>query len=968
MAGFRDDDDRRLRRGGKAVSAWSQHMKQQIWDCLRDDEISVFSVWGWNGVGKSRIMRQVVAEAMEEFEESSRLFDIIKRVRFPGFESLAEKMQAVDIQPWHVFTNMTWDASFENSFKTWYARERRNRLMEVQMGIHEALDIPKSMNFYTAANRISEKLSSRKFLFIFEDVWEIIYVEEMGVPVPERTSGSKVVITTRSQEVSSRMGAQVNIMPEEFSEEDAWDFLQEEATDVATSIGFSTGDMVLKCFSYVSLFCQNEGVINGDTLIEEYWRSEGFIDESFNEEENKEATFKRMGNVMLKELVKRCMLQVSLASSNKKDMFSILRSQRFNDKEYHEYIFQGVSALYTEWVQEQITMEGSSGGHYHVYMDSHVRQVIDSRTSLVKYTLDVEESCQWISLSHNQLKTLQFPSPNCPLLTTLLLNNNDRLQQIPDDFFKNMTRLRVLDLSSTSISSLPSSMSCLCELRLLKLRSCRMLETLPTFLKDLQKLEILDLHQTPLMKMEEASFDNMQSLRRLNISGVHNLRRLSLKGCRSLLTLVGLDELLTLEDLDFSVSDASVFESLDQSSKLWTSFFLKFHFLVCPCEGGRKDIYARFKRNRFLYQRVYARFEQSLSYQKRLEVCGGKNSLNGISGVLSVTEFFHLYGNMFIKKLSDLSMEMGNLKECWIEKCHQLECLIIGGTVGVTAVGCLENLRVSDLAMLRTVCWGKLGSASFSRLKHMHLECCPKLIYFFSSRIRLHNLELLEIKFCCRVEKVFEEESLAGQNAFPRLVEFRLWELRKLKSICGGHLPMLKKLKIRGCPMLEKLPLYNTNAFVEEVDIQVCRGELGRGSFACLKHIHLECCPKVINFFSSNIRLQNLELLEIKFCWRLEKVFEEDSVMGQNAFPRLVEFHLWELRKLKSICGGHLPMLKKLKIRGCPMLEKLPLCDTNASAAEVEIQGEQKWWESLKWEGSIKPRNIRFKEWRPSTN
>ncbi|XP_058068287.1 putative disease resistance protein At4g19050 [Magnolia sinica] len=476
-----------------------------------------------------------------------------------------------------------------------------------------------------------------------------------------------------------------------------------------------------------------------------------------------------------------------------------------------------------------------------------------------------------------------------------------------------MTRLRVLDLSSTSISSLPSSMSCLHELRLLKLRSWCKLEVVPAFLKDMQKLEILDLHQTPLMKTMEVSFHNMQSLRRLDISGACTLKRLSLKGCHSLLTVVSLEKLSKLEALDLSgtkmeelpdeifnltsmqcldllgmehlktidwrnihrlpeklnwdrcgldlmhephqdssrrrisVSDAGVFKSLGKKSRLWKSYFLKFHFLVCPCKGGRKDIYARLKRNRFLYRHIYSRFEPSLSYERILEVCGGKNSLDGVIGVLSVTEFFHLYGNAFVKALSDLGMKMDNLKECWIEKCHQLEYLVVGRTADVDAVVCLENLRVSDLAKLRTV----------------------------------------------------------------------------------------------------------------------CRGELGRGSFACLKNIYLECCPKLIYFFSSSIRLQNLKLLEIKFCCRLEKVFEEDNVAGQNAFPQLVDLRLWELRKLKSISGGHLPMLKKLKIRGCPMLEKLPFNNTNDSTAEVEIQGELKWWESIKWEGSIKPRNIHFKERRP---
>ncbi|XP_058068291.1 probable disease resistance protein At1g61300 [Magnolia sinica] len=515
-AASRDADDRRLRQGGEVVSACSRRMRQQIWDCLRDDNISVFSVWGWQGVGKSRIVRQVVAAVMDESRESSRLFDVIIRVRAPGVESLAENMQA---RLKGEYDRLQKEGIAESSvkrsiLKAMDKKGRRNRLMEVQMGMKEALDITKSINFYAAAKQISAKLSGQRFLLVLEDVWESINLEEMGVPVmaPAFTIDSKVVITTQSQEVCNEMKAQVNIRVGEWSEEDAWDFLQEEAADVSASIGFSiTRDMVFKCFSYISLLCRNRCSIDADSLIEEYWRSVGFLDGFFNEEENKEAAFKRMGNVLLKELAERCMVLLSLVPSNPNYLSSFLdRWEIYFWRDLSKV--QSMEGEFMDWLQKQLTMEVSSGGQYHVDMNSQVMEVIGSQTFLMKYSLDREESCQWISLSNNQVETLPFRSPNCPLLSTLLLKNNDHLQEIADGFFQNMTKLQVLDISFTSIASLPSSMSSLCELRLLKLRSCCKLETLPAFLRDMQKLEILNLHQTPLTKMVEVSFHNMQSL------------------------------------------------------------------------------------------------------------------------------------------------------------------------------------------------------------------------------------------------------------------------------------------------------------------------------------------------------------------------------------------------------------------------------------------------------------------------
>ncbi|XP_058068274.1 putative disease resistance protein At4g19050 [Magnolia sinica] len=343
----------------------------------------------------------------------------------------------------------------------------------------------------------------------------------------------------------------------------------------------------------------------------------------------------------------------------------------------------------------------------------------------------------------------------------------------------------------------------------------------------MQKLEILDLHQTPLTKMVEVSFHNMHSLRSLDISGACNLSRLSLKGCRSLLRLVSPDKLSKLESLDlsgtrieelphgiFNITNMRCLDLLGMEH-LKRVDWRKVDRLPEKLNWDRWGL--DLLREQLQDSSIYR--ISSLSYERRLEVCGGKNSLYGIRGLLSVIEFLRLNGNVFIKALSNLGMKMDHLKECWIEKCHQLEYLFVGGTYDDAAI-CLENLRVSDLAKLRKVCRGELGRGSFACLKNIYLECCPKLINFFSSSIRLQNLELLEIKFCCRLEKVFEDEGVAGQNAFPQLVDLRLWDLRKLKGICGGHLPMLKKLKIRECPLLEKLPLHNTNASTSEVEIQ----------------------------------------------------------------------------------------------------------------------------------------------------
>ena len=63
-------------------------MLQTIREKLKDSKTSAFVVSAWKGVGKSRIMRQL----MDQIRQQPSLFDIIARVRAPGAEVLGEKM------------------------------------------------------------------------------------------------------------------------------------------------------------------------------------------------------------------------------------------------------------------------------------------------------------------------------------------------------------------------------------------------------------------------------------------------------------------------------------------------------------------------------------------------------------------------------------------------------------------------------------------------------------------------------------------------------------------------------------------------------------------------------------------------------------------------------------------------------------------------------------------------------------
>nr|XP_027117708.1 probable disease resistance protein At4g27220 isoform X1 [Coffea arabica] len=107
-----------------------------------------------------------------------------------------------------------------------------------------------------------------------------------------------------------------------------------------------------------------------------------------------------------------------------------------------------------------------------------------------------------VSLIQSQLEELPV-SLECGGISTLFLQLNPDLRSIKEPFFTTLKELRVLDLHSTGIQLLPSSISSLTELRSLYLNNCGDLTELPSKIVKLTKLEVLDIRDTSIHCLPE---------------------------------------------------------------------------------------------------------------------------------------------------------------------------------------------------------------------------------------------------------------------------------------------------------------------------------------------------------------------------------------------------------------------------------------------------------------------------------
>ncbi|KAL5720787.1 hypothetical protein ACHQM5_013422 [Ranunculus cassubicifolius] len=442
----------------------------------------------------------------------------------------------------------------------------------------------------------------------------------------------------------------------------------------------------------------------------------------------------------------------------------------------------------------------------------------------------------------------------CTSVRHLVLKDCLYIQHLPS--LKELTRLVFLDLSQTNISdfSFLSGCKALCQLLL---RDCPNFLNLPP-LKEHTKLEVLDLSGTNIgessflsgcYNISQLSLRGCSNLNSLSCEGMHNLqkldlsdtpievlqstfkelgtlRQLLLEDCSSLMTLPSLEVLNQLELFDFQctkngdgASERTYlrFLGIQNGNYSWGFDNLKtsdrFHICLFFLDGHLKENEIYLQGHGYAFRDIYYQtYNIPLSTEepgKFFKISGFQALPAGIEEVLSNVEFLYLKKNDFIKRLSDMgATNVKSLRDCWIESCDKMETAFCGEekAVNVLLGRSLENLWVSKLSHLKCLFGVAVQSDSFVCLRHIYIECCPRLTTVFSSHMSLKTLDMLKIKFCDELESIVGEMG-TGEECFPNLKKLILWKLPKLQSICGGVLPAIELVTVKGCPKLDGLPV-----------------------------------------------------------------------------------------------------------------------------------------------------------------
>lgn len=248
------------------------------------------------------------------------------------------------------------------------------------------------------------------------------------------------------------------------------------------------------CFVYFSVFPKNTQ-IKFDYLLHA-WTSEGFTPE--------EAAYD-VARSYIDELIDRCLLEVSKVSGDGRVKYCKM----------HDLLHD----LALSESQKQ------------------TKCLLKPGKEIKEFPVSECVGLRRISLIKNDISTMN-KAIQCPGLRTLLLWNNTHLTSISASFLTNVKYLAVLDLSQTSIESLPESVRNLKHLRFLNLSQTK-IQKLPESLTCVRSLQFLDVSLCKNLCELHSGIGEHKSMEYLNVKGCRNLKSLP----------VGISKLICLQSL-----------------------------------------------------------------------------------------------------------------------------------------------------------------------------------------------------------------------------------------------------------------------------------------------------------------------------------------------------------------------------------------------------------------------------------
>ncbi|XP_027923741.1 putative disease resistance RPP13-like protein 1 isoform X2 [Vigna unguiculata] len=816
------------------------------------------------------------------------------------------------------------------SIKAWVCVSDYFDVMVVTSTILEAITKSKddSRNLEMAHARLKEKLSGKKFFLVLDDVWNERRDkwEAVQTPLNFGATGSKILVTTRSEKVATTMWSSKVHRLMHLQEDHCWDVfakhafqddhpqLNAEMKDIGIKIVKKCKGLPIALKAIGSLLHTKSSFSERECVLEsKIW--------DLPREENEIMPALLLSYHHLSSHLKRCFTYFALFPKDykfdKESIILLWLAENFLHCPQHNKSPEEIGELYFDDLLSRSFFQRSSGLESCFVMHDLLNDLAKYVCGDIYFNLEVDkalfipERARHISFAINDVKYFDssydakrlrtfIPLPTfiklSPLndpwqckvsfhelfskfkfIHTLSLLCCSGLLEVPDSI-GDLKHLRSLDLSCTHIRKLPDSSCLLYNLQILKLNYCLLLKELPSNLYKLSNLRCLEFIGTSVRKMpmHMGKLKNLQVLSSFYVgksSGIQQLVGLNLHGG------------LLIGDMQ---------NILNPSDALQVDLKNKKHLVKLELEWNSNQIPDNPRKEKQVLE-----YLQPPKHLKNFSIShyGGTQFPSWLSdSSLSNVVSLRLIGCKYVLQLPPLGL-LPFLKE--------LTIIELDGIVGVGAefhgsssssFTCLETLYFYNMKE-----WEEWDCETpFPRLQHLSIVHCPKLK-------GLPN-QLLHVKqiIICECERF----TISGHNTESSTLE-RIGDTINNNS--------LEVLHIYSCLYIN-IPLRLRYNLLVTLDID--------GGFDSPMTFPLDFFPKLC---SLKLRCCNLQMISQDHTHNHLKdldiskspQFESFPMEGLSA-PKLVKFSIKELKNLKLLPKRMdilLPSLTDIRILDCPQVE-----------------------------------------------
>ncbi|KAF8751302.1 hypothetical protein HU200_012180 [Digitaria exilis] len=848
-----------------------------------------------------------------------------------------------------------------------------------------------STNMNMLQETLSRVLRGKRYLLVLDDVWN----EDSDKWLSYRAAllsggfGSKIVVTSRNENVGRIMGGIEPYRLQQLSDDDSWSVFKRHAfrdSDCSAHPQLEAiGRDIVKKLKGLPLASKALGSILFCKTDEEEWRE--ILRNDIWElpaEKNNILPALRISYNHLPPYLKQCFAFCSVYPKDyifrREKLVKIWLALGFIRQSSKKRLEDTGNAYFNELLGRSF---------FQPYKDNYVMH--DAMHDLAK-SISMEDCDQFESqrghASATKIRHLSFPwkDDHCmqfgPLygykkLRTLIIMHGykSKISLFPDSVFMKLQFLRVLDMHGRGLKELPESIGNLKQLRFLDLTSTE-IKTLPRSIVKLYNLQILKLSDCNSLKEVPQGITKLTKIRHLEAS-TRILSRIPGIGC--LIFLQELEEFVIQKRLGHKITELRNMDQLHGQLSIRG---------LNNVVDGQEALAAKLRTKEHLRTLHLIWDEDCIVIPSEHQ-----EVLEGLQPHLDLKELM-IKGFPGVKFPSWLTISsLPNLQTIHICNCRSkvfpplgqlpfLKNLNIAGATEVTQLGraftgfgqpkcfpALEELLLEDMPNLREWIFYD-GQQLFPQLTELGLIRCPKLKKLPPLPSTLKSLRIYEsgIKSLPEIQNGASPSSLISLyiNDCPNLKSLRVGLIARkptaLKSLTIAHcerLVSLPKECFRPLISLQSLHIYKCPCLVpwtaleggllptsiEDIRLNSC------SQLACvllnglrylphLRHFEIADCPDISNFPVDGLP-QTLQFLEISSCDDLQCL--PPSLHEVSSLETLL---IGNCPQIESLPDEGLPRgLKELYIKQCPLIKQR--CQEGgvdrgkiAHITDIEIDGD----------------------------